>query len=133
MIAWLKKLFSRKPKISDKDFFNILLESTSDWWDIRHYGNCLRFSLSGYTLSVDTTGSENAVVIRAKLIDSQKRIVLENTAPGKDDFSDFFKSFLACVFNYLEMKDPLALSLWIRQLRSSERAVEEVNRKVRTL
>ena len=120
MFERLKSLFCRKKSKTDEEFFVDLI-STDDWWNIRHYGNCLRFSNSGYCLNVGDQVKDNKLLVIFKLIGKHKETVfsVEGTSEEVEENVKVSRDFLLQVFKYLEEKDPFALERWVYQLKSS--------------
>lgn len=132
MYSLLKAWLWRKPKgeLSDEEFFLELL-STTDWWNIKHYGNCLRFAKTGYYLVV---GSSLEDRIHATLHQVKEGIVLQHEVCSVKDEADSIKElcfFLEKVYRYLKSEDPSACKKWVDQLRSSENVAKLIDKKVR--
>jgi len=112
---------------SDEEFFESLM-NTGDLWDLRHYGNCLRLSGSGYHLSVFKLDSPDTVMIR--VVKSKTGMRLDRRL--KTDSELVYKESLKLMFNeiyqYLKENDTEALALWIKQLRSSVHTLETIER-----
>jgi hypothetical protein len=117
---------------SDEMFFVSLME-TNDLWDLRHYGDCLRLSGSGYRMSVFKSNTPDSVMVRIVNHSTGVRLDQILNTGSEVVYVGSLKMFFNEVYNYLKEKDPSALDLWIKQLRSSMDAFETIGRNSKIL